>query len=77
VKLLPPPEHKQFRSPVMTRVSPVVDHGTTLGVFLDVGDLRVFIPANCTSRPSRVYRPGETVTVDVLRWFAKREGLIT
>jgi len=28
------------------------------------------------SMPSRVFAPGETVTVEVLRWFGKQEGLI-
>jgi hypothetical protein len=57
-------------------ITGVVHHATSLGVFLDVGDRRVFIPPNCMSRLSRVFVPGETVTVDVLRWFAKQEGLI-
>ena len=57
-------------------ITGVVYQATSLGVFLDVGDRRVFIPANCISMPSRVFAPGETVTVEVLRWFAKQEGLI-
>ena len=57
-------------------ITGMVHRSTTLGVFLDVVDLRVFIPANCMSTPSRVFVPGETVTVEVLRWFAKQEGLI-
>ena len=57
-------------------IAGIVHRSTTLGVFLDVVALRVFIPANCTPTPSRVFKPGEAVTVDVLRWFAKQEGLI-
>ena len=57
-------------------ITGVVYQATSLGVFLDVGDRRVFIPRNCMSAPSRVFVPGETVTVEVLRWFAKQEGLI-
>jgi len=57
-------------------ITGVVYQPTSLGVFLDVGDRRVFIPANCMSMPSRVFAPGETVTVEVLRWFGKQEGLI-
>jgi hypothetical protein len=58
------------------RITGVVYQATSLCVFLNVGDCRVFIPANCMSMPSRVFVPGEAVTVDVLRWFAKQEGLI-
>ncbi len=57
-------------------IAGIVHRCTTLGVFLDVIALRFFIPANCTSTPSRVFVSGETVTVEVLRWFAKQEGLI-
>jgi len=57
-------------------ITGMVYQATSLGVFLDVGDRRVFIPANCMSMPSRVFAPGETVTVEVLRWFGKQEGLI-
>jgi len=57
-------------------ITGIVHRSTTLGVFLDVFALRIFIPANCTSTPSRVFKPGEAVTVDVLRWFAEQEGLI-
>jgi hypothetical protein len=57
-------------------ITGVVHHSTTLGVFLDVENRRVFIPANCTSTPSRVFAPGEAVTLEVVRWFAKQEGLI-
>ena len=57
-------------------ITGVVQKATSLGVFLDVGDRRVFIPANCMSTPSRVFVPGETVTIEVLRRYAKQEGLI-
>ena len=57
-------------------ITGVVYQATSLGVFLDVGDRRVFIPANCMSMPSRVFASGETVTVEVLRRFAQHEGLI-
>jgi len=54
----------------------VVYQATSLGVFLDVGDRRVFIPANGRPMPSREFAPAKPVTVEVLRWFAKQEGLI-
>jgi len=58
-------------------ITGVVDVGTSLGVFLVVEKLRVFIPANVTSTPSRVYRHGETVTIEVLRRYAQSMGFIT
>jgi len=57
-------------------ITGIVYQGTSLGVFLDIGDRRVFIPANCTSTPSRVFTPGEAVTLQVFRWLVKQEGLI-
>jgi hypothetical protein len=30
--------------------------------------------ANCMSTPSRVFVPGEIVTVEVRQWFEKQEG---
>ena len=53
----------------------VVHHQTSLGIFLDIEQRRVFIPANCTTTPSQVYEVGEPVTVWVLRRFAEQEGL--
>ena len=57
-------------------VTGAVHRRTLLGVFLDLADRRVFIPANCTSTPSYRFRPGETVTMEVLRSFAEDEKLI-
>jgi hypothetical protein len=54
----------------------VVYRRTSLGVFLDVVDRCVFIPANCTSTPSVRFRPGETVKMAVLRSFAEQEELV-
>ena len=58
-------------------ITGIVYQGTSLGVFLDIGDRRVFIPANCMSTASRAFVPGETVTIEVLRRYANQEGLIT
>jgi hypothetical protein len=54
----------------------VVHHQTSLGVFLEVAQRRVFIPANCTTTPSQVFEVGEPVTIWVLRRFAEPERLI-
>jgi hypothetical protein len=58
-------------------ISGVVHLRTSLGIFLAVDGQRVFIPSNCTSTPSRVFEPAETVTIQVLRSYAQRRGLIT
>jgi hypothetical protein len=44
-------------------------------VFLDIRDRHVFIPANCMSTAARVFVPGETVAIEVLRRYAKQEGV--
>jgi len=53
-------------------ITGLVHFATPLGVFLDVDDLRVFVPANCTSMPSRTYCSGESVVIDVVRRYAQR-----
>ena len=57
-------------------VTGVVHFRTSLGIFLGVDGLRVFIPANSMSTPSRVFEPAETVTIEVLRSYAQRKRLI-
>ena len=57
-------------------ISGVVHLRTSLGIFLAVDGLRVFIPANSTSTSSRVFEPAETVTIEVRRSYAQRKGLI-
>ena len=42
------------------------------GIFLDVGGRRVFIPDDCMSIPLSAFAAGETVTILVLRSFAKQ-----
>jgi hypothetical protein len=54
----------------------VVHLGTTLGVFLDIQDRRVFVPANCTAAPTQAFEVGEPATILVLRRFAEQERLI-
>jgi len=64
--------------PVSEEVVPVVGvvhHQTSLGVFLEVAQRRVFIPANCMTTPSQVFEVGEPVTIWVLARFAEQEGL--
>ena len=53
----------------------VVHHRTSLGVFLDIQDRRVFIPANCIAAPTQVFEVGEPATVLVLRSFTEQERL--
>jgi hypothetical protein len=53
----------------------VVHVRTTLGVFLDIQDRRVFIPANFTTPRTQVFEVGEPATVLVLRSFAEQERL--
>jgi hypothetical protein len=57
-------------------VTGVVHHQTSLGVFLDVAQQPVFIPANCMSSPSEKFKEGEPTTIMVLRTFAEQEGLV-
>jgi hypothetical protein len=54
----------------------VVEHQTSLGVFLEVAQRRVFIPVNCTSAPSQIFEAGEPATIMVLRRFAQQERLV-
>jgi hypothetical protein len=54
----------------------VVEHQTSLGVFVEVAQHRVFIPLNCTPTPSRFFEEGEPATILVLRRFAEQEGLV-
>ena len=53
----------------------VVHHVTALGVFLDVGDRRVFVGQNCMKPLVQPAEAGEPATLRVYRWFAKQEGL--
>jgi hypothetical protein len=56
-------------------VAGVVNHQTSLGVFLEVARRRVFIPANCMSAPSAGFEAGEPAVLLVLRRFAEEEGV--
>ena len=53
----------------------VVHHVTSLGVFLEVGDRRVFVGRNCMESFSKSLEAGEPATLRVQRWFAVQEGL--
>jgi len=55
-------------------VTGVIHLHTSLGVFLDVGERRIFIPQFFTSTLLRRYAPGEVVTVNVPRSFAEEEN---
>jgi hypothetical protein len=54
----------------------VVHQVTSLGVFLDVGDRRVFVGRNCMELLAPPLEPGEPATLRVYLWFAKQEGLV-
>ena len=54
----------------------VVHHVTSLGVFLDVGDRRVFVGRNCMEPVAPPPEAGEPATLRVHRWFAVQEGLV-
>ena len=48
-----------------------------LGVFLIVQSRRIFVEASCMQQtPGQALWPGETVTLQVSRNFARREGLV-
>jgi hypothetical protein len=47
-----------------------------LDVFLDVQGRRIFIPGYCMEPAFRSLRPGEIVTLQVLRRFAEEERLV-
>jgi hypothetical protein len=49
---------------------------TEFGAFVIVNGGSVFIPFSCSTDSLRTLKIGETVTVQVLRWFAKQEALI-
>jgi len=53
----------------------VVHQVTSLGVFLDVVDRRVFVGQNCMEPLACPLEAGEPATLRVYRWFAKQEGL--
>ena len=53
----------------------VVYQVTSLGVFLDVRDRRVFVGHNCMEPLAARPEAGEPATLRVYRWFAKQEGL--
>jgi hypothetical protein len=57
-------------------VTGVVHLPTALGVFLDVGERRLFLRYADTSTSRRRFVGGETVTLDVRRSFAEAEELI-
>ena len=54
----------------------VVHHVTGLGVFLDVGDRRVFVGRHCMEPLAPPLEAGETATLRVYRWYASQEGLV-
>ena len=57
-------------------ITGVVHLPTSLGVFLDVNERRIFLRYSDTATSPLRFVPGETVTLDVRRSFAEAEGVI-
>jgi hypothetical protein len=49
---------------------------TEFGAFVIVDGRTIFIPSSCSTDGLRTLKIGETVTVQVVRWFAEQEALI-
>ena len=54
----------------------VVQRMTSLGVFLDVDRRRIFVPKTCFVMPDQPLLSEQAATLQVLRWYAKQEGLV-
>jgi len=54
----------------------VVQRMTSLGVFLDVDRRRIFVPKTCFVMPDQPLLSERAATLQVLRWYAKQEGLV-
>jgi hypothetical protein len=54
----------------------VVRRMTSLGIFLDADRRRIFVPDTCFEIPDQPLLSDRAVTLQVLRWYAKREGLV-
>ena len=58
---------------MITGVAQLVDD---FGAFLVINGRRFFIPMYCTTECLRILRQGDTVTLELERWYAKQQGLI-
>jgi len=54
----------------------VVHRVTSLGIFLDADRRRIFVPETCFEMPDQPLQSDREVTLQVLHWYAKQEGLI-
>jgi hypothetical protein len=54
----------------------VVHLPTSLGVYLDVDRRRIFVPKTCYEMPDQPLLSERAATLQVLRWYAKQEGLV-
>jgi hypothetical protein len=54
-------------------ITGVIHLHTALGVFIDLGQRRVFLPNFYTATFDRRFLPGEVATVQVLRSYAEEE----
>jgi hypothetical protein len=64
------------KADVFVLVTGVVRLHTSLGAYLDVGERQIFVPQVYTRTPLRLFIPGESVTLQLLRKFAEEEKLI-
>jgi hypothetical protein len=49
---------------------------TSLGIFLDADRRRIVVPETCFEMPELPLQLDRGVTLQVLRWYAKQEGLV-
>ena len=54
----------------------VVHRVTSLGIFFDADRRRIFVPNTCFEMPDQPLLSERTATLQVLRWYAKQEGLV-
>ena len=68
---------EQVPSATVVPISGELEQVSQLGVFLIVQSRRIFVETLCMQQtPDHALWPGETVTLNVSRNFARREGLV-
>jgi hypothetical protein len=61
---------------VFVLITGVVRLHTSLGAYLDIGERQIFVPQFYTRALLRLFVPGESVSLQVVRSFAEEEKLI-
>jgi hypothetical protein len=64
------------KADVFVLITGVVRLHTSLGAYLDIGERRNFVPQFYTRTLVRLFVPGESVSLQVVRSFAEEEKLI-